>query len=128
MRVIRSSEMEFVAASHEEKSAPGSLKKVLCVRDDLIPGRVQMINWAMIAVGNEFRPHYHEDMQEAFVILEGQAEITIGGEKERLSKGDLVLIPERAVHVMKNIGPTDLHYIALGIARETGGKTVVVEA
>ena len=77
MRVIRATELEFVAASHEDPDSPGVLKKVLLQRDDLIAGRVQMVNWALLPVGQSFSPHYHEDMEEVFIVIRGRAEIRL---------------------------------------------------
>lgn len=86
MRIIRGSEIEYVAASHEDPKNPGSLKKVLVRRDDLLDGQVQMINWAKLPVGKAFEAHYHEDMEEVFVIMRGKVEIVCGGKQSMQSK------------------------------------------
>lgn len=126
MNIIRSHEREYIPASHENPDAPGVLKKVLLRRDELIQGGVQMINWALLPRGNAFQPHYHEDMEEIFIIIKGTARITIDNEEEMLSAGDTVVIPVRSVHVMEAAGEDDVEYIALGISQGKGGKTVVV--
>ncbi len=124
MKVIKASDLNYIPASHENPQDPGVLKKVLARKDDLIDGLVQMINWALLPVGKAFEAHYHEDMQEVFIILEGTAEIAIDEETATLYKGDAVFIPPRSIHVMKNIGATDVEYLALGISKEGRGKTV----
>lgn len=126
MKIIQGNKIDFIPASHEDPKNPGVLKKVLAKRDDLIDGRIQMINWAHLPVGKAFEPHYHEDMEEVFVILAGQVEITINHESETLTKGDAVIIPIKAVHTMKNTGDQPAEYLALGIALEQGGKTINV--
>lgn len=85
-----------------------------------------MVNWATLLPGKSFRPHYHEAMDEIFIILDGEVEITVGNETGRLGKGDAVVIPENSIHVMKNLTDKEVPYIAIGIARREGGKTVVV--
>jgi len=127
MKVIPFSARSFVPASHENLLAPGVLKKVLIEKADLRPGRVQMINWANLAVGKRFAPHYHEDMQEIFILVEGEAEITVGKETVTLRRGDGIVIDPREVHAMRNVGAKDVEYLALGITSEAGGRTVVVE-
>lgn len=125
--MIRAADRPTVPAGHENPASPGTWKRVLCQRDDLQPGRVQMVNWATMPVGRQFASHYHEDMQEVFIILQGEAELTAGGETVVLRGGDTAIIDAREVHTMRNLGDVPVEYIALGIAGTAGGKTVVVE-
>ena len=127
MHIIRGTDIEFVPASHERPDEPGVLKKVLVQAADLIEGRVQMINWALLPAGRSFQAHYHEDMQEIFILVQGSTQISIGDETDVLNTGDAVLIPVAAVHTMHNPHKEDAAYIAIGITRGQGGKTVVVE-
>jgi mannose-6-phosphate isomerase-like protein (cupin superfamily) len=126
MHIIRSSQLKFIPASHEDPKNPGSLKKVIARRADLDQGNIQMINWALLPVGKSFELHFHEDMQEVFIILSGIAEIKIEKETETLNKGDLVIIPAKAVHQMINTGGKDVEYIALGISKAGKGETINV--
>lgn len=127
MKIIRFKKLKFLPASHEDPKNPGVLKKVLFVKDDLIKGRVQMINWAHLPKGKSFRAHYHEDMEEVFIITSGKAEIIIDKEKNILSKGDAVIVPVKAVHKMVNLGKSPVVYFAMGITTQKGGKSIVVE-
>lgn len=92
MKLILASDKPFVPASHENPLAPGVWKKVLFQREELPPGRVQMVNWARLPVGNSFSAHYHEDMQEIFIILSGQAEMVVAGVTMLLGRGDTIAI------------------------------------
>lgn len=124
MHITKASRIDYIPASHESAQNPGVLKKVLARNTDLHEGNIQMINWALLPVGKSFEPHYHEDMQEVFIILTGLAEITIDRETALLESGDLVIIPPRSVHVMRNMGTEDVEYIALGISQTGTGKTI----
>lgn len=126
MKTVRFEDRDYMPASHENPDAPGVWKKVLLHRADMMEGRVQMINWARLPAGASFQPHYHEDMQEVFIIIRGQARIQIDHETAELGSGDTVVIPARSIHVMHNTGGEDVEYIALGITREGQGRTVVV--
>lgn len=128
MKIIRCDDRSFVPAGHENPLTAGCVKKVLFVRDDLRPGRVQMVNWARLLVGQSFSAHYHEDMQEMFIVIRGVAEITVDSETATLYPGDTVLIEPREVHRMHNRGGEDVDYLAIGIAGSAHGRTVVVEA
>jgi len=126
MRIIRWDDRTFVPAGHENPADPGVWKKVLFQGADLQAGNVQMINWAKLPAGRGFAAHYHEDMQEVFVILSGAAQMSVGMESAVLQRGDAVLIDPREVHEMRNAGEDDVQYIALGITAGRGGRTVVV--
>ena len=126
MQIVKASTLAYIPASHESPQNPGVLKKILAKRDALMDGRIQMINWALLPAGKAFEAHYHEDMQEIFIMLSGEAQITIDDETETLAKGDAVIIPPQAVHVMKNLGKIDVEYIAIGISREGKGQTINV--
>ncbi len=127
MHIIRGNAIDYIPASHERPDEPGVLKKVLVQATDLIDGRVQMINWALLPAGNSFQAHYHEDMQEIFILVQGNTQINIGDESAELNTGDAVFIPVSAVHTMHNPHAEDAAYIAIGITLGQSGKTVVVE-
>lgn len=127
MQVIRGDQIPFEPASHESPLDPGVLKRVLCPKHLLNAGRVQMVNWAKIPAGKSFRRHFHEDMQEVFVILDGSVEMQVGELACRLDAGDAILVEAMEVHRMTNPGNRDVNYIVIGISGETGGKTIVCE-
>jgi mannose-6-phosphate isomerase-like protein (cupin superfamily) len=127
VRIIPFASRSFQPASHENPLAPGVLKKVLLEKADLQPGRIQMVNWASLAAGKRFARHYHEDMQEIFILLCGEAKITVGQQVATLRRGDTVVIDAREIHQMENAGSETVEYLAMGITTEAGGKTVVVE-
>jgi mannose-6-phosphate isomerase-like protein (cupin superfamily) len=127
MRIIRGSQLEFVPASHEDQRQPGVLKRVLATRDELLDGRVQMINWASLPAGSSFRAHYHEDMEEIFIILNHEVRMVVEGRQVELHAGDAILIDPREVHKMTNHTPHAVEYIVIGISSGQGGQTVVAE-
>lgn len=127
MKIIRFGSSKFIPASHENLLSPGVLKKILLSHGDLPDGRIQMINWAKMGVGKSFKSHYHEDLEEVFIIQNGKGDIQCGNEKAIIGKGDTIIIPAKEIHMMKNVGEVDLEYIALGITTGDGtGKTVNV--
>lgn len=127
MKKISTKTLDFIPASHEDQKDPGALKKVLFKTSDFSPkGKIQMINWVKLRRGKSFTPHYHEDMDEVFIIISGKVKMSIDSEEEILEKGDAVFAPMRSVHQMDNIGEEDACYIALGVSLGKGGKTVCV--
>lgn len=126
MKIIRKNIIPKVQASHEDPADPGVFKQVLLRRDYLAPGRIGMINWSTLLPGRSFRSHYHEDMDEIFIILDGNVEIFAGNRKEKLRKGDTVVIPHGIVHSMKNLTKHEVSYITIGIVGDSVGKTIIV--
>ncbi len=126
MKIIRGSEIDFIAASHEDPKNPGVLKRVLATRDDFVPGQIMMLNWARLPKGSSFAAHYHEDMQETFVILTGEVQMIVGEEAVDLNAGDAIVIDHQEIHQMHNRSDHDVEYIVFGVSTEEGGKTIVV--
>ena len=126
MKVVHGNLLKFIPASHEDSEKPGVLKKILARKEDLIRGQVQMVNWSHLPAGSAFQSHYHEDMQEVFVMLNGKVEMNVDGKVVELVGGDAVLVDPGEVHQMKNLCEQDVQYVVFGVSTERGGKTVVV--
>ena len=127
MKYIPNDNADFIPASHEDPKNPGVLKRVIATAADLQAGQVQMVNWAKLPVGHSFQKHYHEDMQEVFVLLQGSVEMTVETESVSMSAGDSVIVGAREVHQMANVGDSEAEYIVFGVASGEGGQTIVVE-
>ncbi|MEZ6058991.1 MAG: cupin domain-containing protein [Planctomycetaceae bacterium] len=126
MQFIQADSGSFVPASHEDPGRPGVLKRVIATNRQLQRGRVQMLNWSRLPAESSFRPHYHEDMQEIFVLLTGQVMMRCGDDEAMMQPGDTVIVEPREVHEMTNLLQTDAEYLVFGISSEEGGRTVVV--
>lgn len=125
-RLVSFADLPYVPASHEDSAQPAVLKKVLFRREDFQAGTLQMLNWARLAAGKAFSAHYHEDMQEIFLIVEGEANMDIDGQTLRLARGDAISIRPGEVHRMWNDGGRDVEYIVFGITNSLVGQTVTV--
>lgn len=125
MKKVTFKNLKFIPASHEDPQNPGVLKKVLYTyRDFVANGRVQMINWARLRKGRSFVSHYHEDMDEIFIIVSGKVKVRVDNKEDVLEKGDAVLVPMEKVHQMENIGDEDANYLVIGVSLGKGGQTV----
>jgi quercetin dioxygenase-like cupin family protein len=45
-----------------------------------------------------------DSAEETLVILEGEAEATVGDEQGRVSAGDMTVVPAMAPHALRNVG------------------------
>jgi len=127
MKLIRGTDRPFVPASHEDPRRPGVLKRVIRTRDEVLDGRVQMINWAKLPVGQAFRAHYHEDMEETFLIVAGQCEMQVNGQIHALGPGDTMVVAPREIHTMRNTGSATVEYVVVGVSTGENGQTIVTE-
>ena len=134
MKYVSNGASGFVPASHEDPKNPGVLKRVIATRQNFQAGQVQMLNWAQLPVGSSFQPHYHEDMQEVFVLLSGVVTMTVrklnsdasAAECVTMRHGDTVIIEPTEIHQMQNVGDVVAEYIVFGISSQNGGQTIVV--
>jgi len=124
-RLVRAEAIPFTPASHELPSDPGCLKRVLVRKADLLAGQVQMINWSVIPPGKAFREHYHEDMQEIFVIVSGEAKAEAGDASLLLQAGDTWIVEPGTRHRMRALSANGVTYLVVGISSGKGGKTIV---
>ena len=126
MKMVRLKDLAWVPVSHEDPQAAGVLKKVLFQNEDFIAGHPQMVNWCKLKVGRSFQAHYHQDMEEIFILLKGKARIRVGEEEADLREEEAVAVPPPVVHEMKNTGDEEVEYIVIGISGGKGGKTITV--
>ena len=115
MKIVRGKDIKFVPVAHEDPKNPGTFKKILLKKEELSPGRIQMINWTKLLVGRTMRAHVHESMDEIFVILGGSAVFRAGDRQEVLGVGDAILVCAQEVHEMKALGKEEVLYIVIGI-------------
>lgn len=126
MKFISSNASGYIPASHEDPKQPGVLKRVIATREEFQAGQVQMLNWAQLPIGSSFQPHYHEDMQEVFVLLSGSVTMKCGATSVKMSAGDTIIVDSGEIHQMQNQGNDVAEYIVFGISSQKGGRTVVV--
>ncbi|AFU57576.1 putative cupin 2, conserved barrel domain protein [Candidatus Nitrososphaera gargensis Ga9.2] len=61
-----------------------------------------------------YEPHDHQDHEEVYYIISGSGQIKVGGESARFRDGDVIYIPEKAVHSITNDGSEMIEFLAFG--------------
>ncbi|MCP4764202.1 MAG: cupin domain-containing protein [archaeon] len=61
--------------------------------------------------GSHQKFHSH-DPEQMYYILEGQGEMTVGGEKNTVTSGDCIYFPGNTIHGLKNTGNRILRYFS----------------
>ena len=62
-------------------------------RDEWQPGILHVVSF------HDSQPHYHEDKEEIFLVLEGSGKIVLGEVEVPVSKWDTVLVPRYVEHM-----------------------------
>lgn len=66
-----------------------------------------------VEIGNTTKLHALTGTHERYVMLEGQAVVTVGNESWPISKGDVVVIPPNTPQKIENCGAKDLIFLAI---------------
>lgn len=71
------------------------------------------VTWVEVPEGAEQRAHSHEDAEQVYVIVRGNGTMTVAGDQERVSEGDLIFIPPATDHAIVNDGDQPLAYVSV---------------
>jgi quercetin dioxygenase-like cupin family protein len=101
MYVVRLSELELPRVGYEDDPAAQV--------NGTFPFSVATGNKSTAAVYFEVEPGNHlpthtDSSEELLLILEGEAEVTVGEERARASAGDVALVPSMVPHSLHNVG------------------------
>src|SRR5579862_5006427 len=66
----------------------------------------------VIPVGGSTSPHDHFE-GETFYVTHGQGLMSIDDESRPVGAGDLIILPSRSHHVLKNTGPDELVFLSI---------------
>lgn len=83
---------------------------------------------ARVPVAGATRRHKLTTTAERYVILEGEAEVEIGETLERVGPGDVTIIPPGCPQSIRNLGDTDLIFLAICTPRFEPGCYVDMTA
>ena len=61
--------------------------------------------WVVIEPGTAVDAHRHDE-EETFVVVSGEAELTLGQDRTTLAAGDTAYIPRFAEHSLRNVSAT----------------------
>lgn len=57
--------------------------------------------------------HVHEDIDEAWYLLEGELDVHVGEDRRRLTLGDFALVPQGVQHGFANPGPAWARWVGV---------------
>ncbi len=56
-------------------------------------------------------PHHHSNLQELFMVLEGEMQFVVDGKPRLVKAGQTIDLPARVVHTFKNNGSTPCKWV-----------------
>ena len=69
------------------------------------------VGFQCVPVGNGMPEHFHESIEEVYVVIQGRLAVRSRGEEVVLDPLDCVLIPAGAPHSTENLGGEDVQFI-----------------
>ncbi len=75
---------------------------------------ITYVSLAKLQPSLSYEPHDHQDHEELYYIISGSGYIEIDGETTRFRDGDIIYIPEKAVHSISNDGSGMVEFLAFG--------------
>jgi uncharacterized cupin superfamily protein len=60
------------------------------------------VNAIVLPPGYETNRHYHERQEELYIVIEGEIELALGGERRRLGPGGLARVDAATVRSLRN--------------------------
>jgi len=91
----------------------GTSTKLL--EEEQMHGKAKVFARVVLRPGSMAPLHRHEGSFEAFYILTGKGEVNDNGVIAEVKVGDVVFTDDAESHSIRNIGETNLEYIALVI-------------
>ena len=83
------------------------------------------VDHAILSQGSSLGRHYHEHMDEVFVVLSGSGEMTIGDRTTRIGPGHITLQRHGEGHGLLNPCEEDLDFVRVAVAAEGETFTTV---
>jgi mannose-6-phosphate isomerase-like protein (cupin superfamily) len=82
---------------------------------------ITYVSLAKLQPSLSYEPHNHQDHEEIYYIISGNGRIKIGDEIAEFRDGDVIYIPENAMHSITNDGSEMVEFLAFGGFTGIGG-------
>jgi mannose-6-phosphate isomerase-like protein (cupin superfamily) len=75
--------------------------------------RQMSVTWLEVPTGVEQTLHSHEEAEQVYVVVQGSGRMSVAGDTQAVSVGDLILVPPATDHAISNDGDADLACISV---------------
>jgi mannose-6-phosphate isomerase-like protein (cupin superfamily) len=70
--------------------------------------RNMSVTWIDVPSGIDQSLHSHEEAEQVYIVVKGAGKMTVAGDTQPISEGDLILVPPATDHSIANDGAGDL--------------------
>ncbi|MDR0828168.1 MAG: cupin domain-containing protein [Desulfovibrio sp.] len=110
--ILKHSELK-VDVFHELRGGIGDVTQEHFLDEQKAKGTGRLFSKTIIPPGASIGVHKHTGDCEVYYLLKGKALLNDNGTDVEIGPGDVNFCPDGSSHGIKNIGDTDLEYIAL---------------
>jgi len=71
------------------------------------------VTWLALPAGAEQQLRSHEEAEQAYVVVRGSGTMSVAGDTQSVSEGDLILVPPATEHSMRNDGNDDFAVLSI---------------
>jgi mannose-6-phosphate isomerase-like protein (cupin superfamily) len=70
--------------------------------------RNMSVTWLEVPGETDQELHSHEEAEQVYIVVSGRGTMTVAGDKQEITQGDLVLVPPATDHSIANANSADL--------------------
>jgi mannose-6-phosphate isomerase-like protein (cupin superfamily) len=71
------------------------------------------VTWLELPPGAEQTLHSHGEAEQVYVVVRGAGTMSVAGDTQRVTEGDLILVPPATDHAIANDGDGDLACVSV---------------
>ncbi|HEY5709880.1 MAG TPA: cupin domain-containing protein [Solirubrobacterales bacterium] len=71
------------------------------------------VTWLELPAGAEQSLRSHEEAEQAYIVVRGAGSMSVAGDTQRVTEGDLILVPPATDHSIANDGEGELACISV---------------
>ena len=70
--------------------------------------RNMSVTWLEVPGDTDQSLHSHEEAEQVYIVVSGRGTMTVAGDRQEITQGDLVLVPPATDHSIANANSADL--------------------
>jgi mannose-6-phosphate isomerase-like protein (cupin superfamily) len=71
------------------------------------------VTWLALPAGTEQQMRSHQEAEQVYVVVRGTGTMSVAGDVQSVSEGDLILVPPATEHSVRNDGDDDLAFLSV---------------
>ncbi|MBN2736978.1 MAG: cupin domain-containing protein [Spirochaetales bacterium] len=111
--MVKTLEQMEIDIRDKMRGGNGQIKITHVFKQDELHGKARLFASMTLEPGSSVGYHVHENEEEIYYIISGEAEVDDNGEIRRLSSGDALLTSSGKGHSIKNSGEKPLEILAV---------------